>query len=214
MGSGRPRQRGLPKFDPSSEVCPLQDTHPNPQGRLRNAAPWATIQRVTRLRRIADGDRIFFVTTNLRRHAPVLTDEERNLIIEQLKRQRGADEFLLFGYVIMPSHVHLLFAPRRVGLIAIMREFKSCTAQQLGMIRRSHGVIWQPRYFDFVLRRAGDFWDKLAYIHHNPVEAGLVEKDECWHWSSAAHYAHRAGVPVSIDPIDLPGDRRAWLRCL
>src|ERR1700719_3302035 len=44
-----------------------------PRGRLRNAAPWATIARVTRLRRIAGRHRIFFVTTNLRRHSPPLT---------------------------------------------------------------------------------------------------------------------------------------------
>ena len=184
----------------------------NPQGRLRNAAPWATIPRVTRLRRIADGDRICFVTTNLRRHSPPLTGSERDLILKQIERQRAADEFLVFGYVIMPRHVHLLFAPNHVGLIAIMREFKSCTALQLTMGRSSRGAIWQPRYFDFVLRRAGDFWDKLAYIHQNPVEAGLVQEADRWHWSSAAHYVHCGAAPVSIDAIDLPSNRRAWLR--
>lgn len=186
----------------------------NPQGRLRNAAPWATIPRVTRLRRVADRDRFFFVTTNLRRQVPPLTHRERDLILKQIERQRAADEFFIFGYVIMPSHVHLLFAPNRVGLIAIMREFKSCTALQLTVRRRSHGAIWQPRYFDFVLRRAGDFSDKLAHIHENPVEAGLVQKPESWRWSSVAHYVHGTAVPVPIDPIDLPLNRRAWLRTL
>ena len=169
---------------------------------------------MTRLRRIADRDRIFFVTTNLRRHASPLTGGERDLILKQLGKQRAANEFLVFGYVIMPSHVHLLFAPRRVGLIAIMREFKSCTARQLTTGRCSDGSIWQPRYFDFVLRRAGDFWDKLAYIHQNPIEAGLVEEPERWPWSSAAHYIHGGAVPLSVDPIDLPTNRRAWLRAL
>jgi putative transposase len=167
---------------------------------------------VTRLRRIADRDRIFFVTTNLRRQLPPLTRGERDLVLKQIERQRAANEFLIFGYVIMPSHVHLLFAPNRVGLIAIMREFKSCTALQLTMGRSSHGAIWQPRYFDFVLRRVGDFWDKLANIHPNPFEAGLVQEADRWHWSSAAHYVHRGAAPVSIDPIDLPSDRRARLR--
>jgi REP element-mobilizing transposase RayT len=194
---------GIARFVPQNRQIP--------QGRLRNAAPWATIPRVTRLRRIADGDRIFFVTTNLRPHSPALTSRERDLVLKQIERQRAANEFLIFGYVIMPSHVHLLFAPNRVGLIAIMREFKSCTARQLTTLRCSHGAIWQPRYFDFVLRRAGDFWDKLAYIHQNPVDAGLLQKPESWRWSSVTHYAHRVAVPVPIDPIDLPHDRRAWL---
>jgi putative transposase len=159
---------------------------------------------VTRLSRIADGERIFFVTTNLRRHSVPLTGSERDLLLKQIQRQRAADEFLVFGYVIMPSHVHLLFTPNRVGLIAIMREFKSCAAQQLTMGRRSHGAIWQPRYFDFVLRRGGDFWDKLAYIHQNPLEAGLVQEADRWPWSSAPHYLHGEAVPVSKIPSTCP----------
>jgi REP element-mobilizing transposase RayT len=172
---------------------------------------------MTRLRRIADRDRIFFVTTNLKTHAPALTKAERDLVLDQLARQHAADEFLLFGYVIMPSHVHLLFAPKRVGLIAIMREFKTRIAGRLAIAaiaRRSNGPVWQPRYFDFVLRKAGDFWDKLEYIHQNPVEAGLAETPESWRWSSAGHYAHGNVVPVPIDGIDIPGDRGAWLRLL
>jgi REP element-mobilizing transposase RayT len=154
------------------------------------------------------------VTTNLRRHTPPLTDGERDVVLEQLRRQRAADEFMLFGYVIMPNHVHLLFAPKRVGLIAIMRAFKSCTARQVTIGRCSDGTIWQPRYFDFVLRRAGDFWDKLEYIHQNPVEAGLAKDGILWPWSSVAHYVRGVAAPVPIDPIDLPADRRAWLRFL
>jgi REP-associated tyrosine transposase len=167
---------------------------------------------VTRLRRIADRDRIFFVTTNLRTHSPALTSAERDLILNQLARQRAANEFLLFAYVIMPSHVHLLIAPRAAGLISVMREFKSCTGMLLAKARCSRCSIWQPRYFDFVLRRAGDFWDKLEYIHQNPVEASLTKEAESWPWSSASYYANVKPVPVSIDPIDLPGDHGAWLR--
>jgi putative transposase len=112
----------------------------------------------------------------------------------------------------MPSHVHLLIAPKAPSLIAIIREFKSCVGQKLAARRGTSVPIWQPRYFDFVLRRAGDFWDKLEYIHKNPVEAGLVRKKESWIWSSAANYARARTDSGLIDPIDLPVDRHSWLR--
>ena len=167
---------------------------------------------MTRLRRIADRDRIFFVTTNLRPRVPALSHSERDLVVEQVARQHAAGQFLLFGYVIMPSHAHLLIAPKAAGLIAVMREFKSCTALKLAVSRGSVRSFWQPRYFDFVLRRVGDFWDKLAYIHQNPVEAGLATRAESWLWSSAAHYSGTGSVAAFIDPVDLPVDRHAWLR--
>jgi REP element-mobilizing transposase RayT len=92
---------------------------------------------VTRLRRIADRDRIFFVTTNLHRRATRLIGAERDLLLNQLGRQHAAGQFLLFAYVIMPTHLHLLIAPRNVGLVAVIREFKSRTATELANIRAS-----------------------------------------------------------------------------
>jgi hypothetical protein len=71
---------------------------------------------VTRLRRIADRDRIFFVKANLHRRAPRLSGAERDLLLNQLGRQHAANQFLIFAYVIMPTHFHLLIAPRLVIL--------------------------------------------------------------------------------------------------
>ena len=185
-----------------------------PQGRHKPARPGLQFGCVTRLRRIADHDRIFFVTTNLQPNTAAFTPPERHLLLKQLARQHDAAEFQLFAYVVMPTHVHFLFAPQRAGLISIMREFKSRTGQQLTTARGVKGALWQPRYFDFVLRKVGDFWDKLEYIHQNPVEAQLVEAPDSWPWSSAAHYDRKDSIPVPVDEIDLPGDRRAWLRTL
>jgi putative transposase len=166
---------------------------------------------MSRLRRIEDRDRVFFVTTNVAPHANPLSSSERDLLLEQIARQRNGGEFLLFAYTIMPTHLHLLVSPAGCGLAAIMREFKSCTGQHLARSRRARQPVWQARYFDFVLRRVADFWDKLEYIHNNPAEAGLVQRPEDWTWSSARHYAGFGATPIPIDSADLPGDRAAWL---
>ena len=165
---------------------------------------------MTRLRRIETRDRIFFVTTNLARGTPELAIAERDLLLRQIVRQRAAGGFLLFGYVVMPDHLHLLIAPTAADLIGVMREFKSCTGQGIRNVRQDGKAIWQSRYFDFILRRVGDFWEKLEYIHENPVKAGLVRDAEDWPWSSARHYARGAGV-IPVDLIEMPGDRLAWL---
>ena len=41
-------------------------------------------------------------------------------------------------------------------------------------------------------------FQKLNYIHQNPVEAGFVEKSEDWVWSSAGSYAE-----IRLSPIEL-----------
>jgi putative transposase len=135
---------------------------------------------MTRLRRIEDRDRIFFVTTNLARKVAPLIPEERELILTAIERQRSRADFLLFGYVAMPTHVHLLFSPQNQNLIQIMRDLKSKTGYAISQRRKVPGPIWQESYFDTIIRRVRNFWQKLGYMHRNPVEAGLVSEAEEW----------------------------------
>jgi REP-associated tyrosine transposase len=166
---------------------------------------------MSRLRRIADRDRIFFVTTNLARAVPTLSPRERDLVLEQLKRQHTLGDFLLFGYVVMPEHVHLLLMPLGRGLTGSMHALKRITAEKLVRRRGCSGPVWQPRYFDFILRRVQDFWEKLDYIHENPVAAGLARRADQWRWSSAGHYTRSGAKPVSVDAVNLPADGSAFL---
>ncbi|HXM97553.1 MAG TPA: transposase [Candidatus Dormibacteraeota bacterium] len=161
---------------------------------------------MTRLRRIEECDRIFFITFNIARGVVPLSSEERELILIVLQDLRGARAFALYGYVIMPDHVHLLIRPTEVSLIRIMRDLKSRTGFALSKRRHAKGAIWQRSYFDFICRRARDFSQKLEYIHQNPVAANLVKIPEDWEWSSYRHYAKLGPCPLKPDFIDFSGD--------
>jgi putative transposase len=166
---------------------------------------------MSRLRRIVDRDRIFFVTTNLTRAVPTLSPRERDLVLEQLRRQHTQGDFLLFGYVVMPGLLHLLLMPLGRGLTGSMHALKRITAEKLMRRRGCSGPVWQARYFDVILRRVRDFWEKLEYIHDNPVAAGLARRADQWQWSSAAHCMRSGGPPVCVDVVDLPADGGAIL---
>jgi REP element-mobilizing transposase RayT len=171
---------------------------------------------MTRLRRIEDRDRIFFVTTNLARGVAPLEAAERDLLLATLGRHRSRGDFLLFAYVVMPTHVHLLISPQNHGLIRIMRDWKSQTGYEIARLRGARGRLWQERYFDVIIRRVRNFWDKTEYIHRNPVEAGLVGSPEAWKWSSYGQVIRGTG---EIDRVDFPADGdhllwpAAWRKC-
>src|SRR6266446_10175464 len=133
---------------------------------------------MTRLRRIEDRDRIFFVTTNLALNVAPLVHEECELILSTIETHKVRSDFLLFGYVVLPTHVHLLFSPQSQNLIQIMRDLKSKTGYAIAQRRKIPGPIWQERYFDTIVRQVRNFWQKLEYIHRNPVEAGLVSEPQ------------------------------------
>ena len=58
---------------------------------------------MSRLRRIEDTDRIFFITTNLHPSARPLNPNERDIVLDWLGKVRTRYKFLLLGYVVMPD---------------------------------------------------------------------------------------------------------------
>jgi REP element-mobilizing transposase RayT len=107
----------------------------------------------------------------------------------------------LIAYALMPSHIHLFLFVDGKLLAGFMRDFKKFTAQkslpQLCRTRR----LWQYRYDRQAIISKKLVDAKIAYIHNNPVRAGMVEYPEDWKWSSAADYLGRTNgpVPVSTD---------------
>ena len=161
---------------------------------------------MSRLRRIAISDRFFFITTNLQRGVAPLSPSERDICLYELGRTRTKHGFALFAYAVMPDHVHILIRCLEAVMPRLMRDWKSVSGFAIAQARGRKAGIWQPRYFDFILRRASDFGKKFAYIHDNPVAAGLVAHAEDWPWSSAAFYIKKATVPVTPDVYQVPLD--------
>jgi putative transposase len=166
---------------------------------------------MSRLRRIALTDRIFFVTTNLSKTVPFLRPAEMDLLLVILDAVRRETGFLLLGYVVMPDHAHLLFATLSDSVSHILHQWKFKSAHAIQHYRGHSGRFWQPRYFDFICRRELDVSDKLFYIHENPVIAKLSCNPEEWKWSSAAFYLRKNHSPIEPDQMDFSGDPQALL---
>ena len=166
---------------------------------------------MTRLRRKADRDRIFFLTTNLALDQKHLSPDERDAILNSFEIFHAKGAFLLFGYVVMSNHMHMLLSPQNQSLFPIMSEFKSASANQILASRKSRGPLWQPRYFDNIIRNVQSFWEKLEYIHNNPVKTGLVARGEDWRWSSRNAYVPGGNAPIPVDPIEMPTESKTPL---
>ena len=75
----------------------------------------------------------------------------------------------------MPDHVHLVIAATHSA--AHLPTFISRWKQFSGYAyRRGHGnCLWQPSYYDHVLRDDESTSKAVRYVLENPVRAGLVE---------------------------------------
>jgi putative transposase len=139
----------------------------------------------SRLKRYQRTGDFHFVTFSCHNRLPYLASgASRDLFERALDAACRRYVFFVFGYVVMPEHVHLLVSePKRGGLDRAIQALKTSVSKQSG--RRP---FWQVRYFDFNIFTSAKQTEKLRYIHRNPVKRGLALRPEDWRWSSFRHY--------------------------
>jgi len=174
----------------------------------------------------------YFVTTRLTGSVDILRSPKyAHVLLSHLNRSRAKYDFELLAYVIMPDHIHLAVRPGPKGNISvIMRELKKFSAREiigqleqderhdvLRIFRRSASKyhrtesrtyqVWADRFDDVAVKSEQVLQTKIAYIHHNPVRAGLVDRAEDYVYSSARDYASAesmgAGQVTDLTPTDL-----------
>ncbi|MCH8815659.1 MAG: transposase [Chloroflexi bacterium] len=96
------------------------------------------------------------------------------------------DRYFLHEWVVMLNHVHALLTPRKYQSLAmIMQSIKGHSARQVHAAIGGEGRLWQPDYFDRMIRDEEHFEKVGKYITWNPVKAGLCKDPTLWMHSSA-----------------------------
>jgi putative transposase len=89
---------------------------------------------------------------------------------------RAAQEcgFAIHAYAFMRDHVHLLV--EGITEVSDLRLFARLAKQYSGYAhaQRGMGRLWQPSYFEHILREEEDTTSVIAYIMNNPIRAGYA----------------------------------------
>ena len=159
-----------------------------------------------------------FVTFSCyRRHKLLTSPSVVDLFLEVLQAIRDQHALRIFGYVVMPEHVHpVLHPPESLKLGPVIGELKSKSAS--GIIsrklvalpgdcrvfrnKRERWAFWQPRCYDHNCRTRETVLEKINYCHTNPVTRGLVSESGRWRWSSYNWYTGIPDVPLVMDDLD------------
>ncbi|MBS7252450.1 REP-associated tyrosine transposase [Flavobacterium branchiicola] len=134
---------------------------------------------------------------------------------------------ILYGYVIMSNHIHLIVQSEDGKLSDLIRDFKKFIAKSiLDKIQNSpesrrewildrfrlaaqkhqrnkQYQFWQYGNHAEEIYSSKFMWCKLDYIHLNPVRAGLVAKASDYLYSSAGNYVNNTGL-LEIEKVDNP----------
>ncbi|MBK9270568.1 MAG: transposase [Saprospiraceae bacterium] len=153
----------------------------------------------------------------------------KKIITDSLKYCQQHKGLRIHAYVIMSNHIHLIcrtIPPFKLS--DTIRDFKKfCAKAILKLILEDTSFhqrddileifeifgfsnsnnkrfqVWYQRNRPIELFNPVWIKQKLNYIHHNPVKAGMVAYAEEYAWSSAAQYKGQQDGCIDIDRIEI-----------
>jgi len=161
--------------------------------------------------KIVDSSYPYHITCTISNWYPIFMDPEVvDIIIASLKYLQKED-LIIFAYVIMENHLHLIV--KSDNLSEIIRRFKSYTATEIvnyyssslktkqlkkfnyiNNLAHSKHKIWEEGFHPVMIENTKIMSVKLKYVHENPVRRGYVDEMESWRYSSARNYSGQKGL--------------------
>jgi REP element-mobilizing transposase RayT len=146
------------------------------------------------------------------------------VIIQSLDYCRKNKGMAIYGYCIMPSHIHLIFRSALNDPSGLIRDFKGFTSRKMLQTISENNRESRKEWMLWMMKRAGNknsnvidsqFWQQnnqpiqlwtlkvfeknLNYIHQNPVVSGFVTNPVAWKYSSARNYGDDDQSVLEID---------------
>lgn len=155
-----------------------------------------------------DNHEVYFYTVTIHNFQHLLkSDELKTIVINSLQHLSTNKLAFIYGYVIMPNHIHLIWKTNDSDRNeTVVGSFTKYTAHQFQKFLRTNYPNQLENYKVALSDRSYQFWkrdalaiplsslpileQKLDYIHANPIQEKwrLSKFSEDYKWSSATFY--------------------------
>lgn len=186
--------------------------------------------------KIVDQEALHYVTFQVVNWVDLFTRKVyRDIVIDSLKFCQTNKGLEIYAFIVMSNHIHLLIRSDIGKLSDTIREFKSFTAKQILLAINTESESrreWMLNLFEFAAKQhkrnekyqvwthenhaeliySDNFiFQKINYIHDNPVRAGIVENQEDYLYSSARCFADKPCL-LDIVPVYMPTEKIPLMR--
>jgi putative transposase len=105
--------------------------------------------------------------------------------IKLLQKYKKLYDFKLYGFCLMPNHVHILLEISKGRLLSrLMSGLSLSYTIYFNYKYKAVGHLWQGRYKSKVIVKDSYLLECINYINNNPVRASLVDKARDYPWAS------------------------------
>lgn len=131
---------------------------------------------------------VYFVTFCTLHRQPILANERVHAAFRAYSDRGLQEHRIAVGrYVIMPDHIHLFICGGQAfNLGSWIRGLKLALANAVAAETTAATTlagtakIWQPGFFDHLMRSSESYSEKWEYARRNPARALLVVRVEDW----------------------------------
>lgn len=144
---------------------------------------------------LVEGGCYFFTAVTYERRRLLVRNSHLNRLRYGFQQVMRSHPFRLDAIVVLPDHMHCIWSlPEGDADFAtrwrlLKRHFS--VASLLPARRNGAKPVWQPRFWEHLIRDEEDFRRHLDYIHYNPVKHGYVGSPAQWSYSSFSRYVQR-----------------------
>ena len=153
---------------------------------------------MTNIRRHYVPNTAIFITSVCYKRHPILKPRWcKELLLEVLREVKDNRPYQMLAYVILDDHFHLLIKPdQKQSFSKIIQSVKQRFSHRYKKrIDAEVNGIWQPRFWDHVIRDDNDLMHHLDYIHFNPAKHGFVSCAGEYQWSSFSEHCKKGRYP-------------------
>ena len=143
----------------------------------------------------------------------------KGILVDSINHCIKEKGLIVYAWVIMTSHVHMIIGTRKEKMQDILRDLKKYTSKALINAIKENPVESRKEWMLWMMKRAGrkngnnttyQFWQqhnkpieltdnqiaeqKLDYLHNNPVAEGFVYEPHEYKYSSAIDYGGNKGL--------------------
>lgn len=125
-------------------------------------------------------------------------DKEYMIGLLILLSRRGC---IVYGYVIMGNHYHLVLKTGGELLQTVMHRLNLRYSKYYNKEHERSGHVFQGRYKAIPVRDEKYILALLRYVHQNPVKAGVCKRVEEYKWSSERFYREYKNGWIDTDLV-------------
>lgn len=142
------------------------------------------------MRRYFEDGYAYFLTTKTYKNIHIFANQKYSkILLVTIEYYKLVLEYKIYGYCIMPDHVHLLIHPcGKYNPAYIMNMVKGSFSRKYNKMNNTQGKVWQKSYYDKMVQDEKAVLNFLEYMHYNPVKGGIVYSPEEYEFTSFNHY--------------------------